>query len=93
MVDIFIVTTAHSVGEDEFLNTDVAVFTDEGEARKHFSAQRIRCIEMLREEFEDVDEETRDVSVRDFDDMMIGVCHDDGEMYQLRFVKKSLQQP
>ncbi len=92
-MEIYIVTTTHSVPEDELLHADVAVFTDEGEARKYFSEGRIRCIKMLREEFEDTDEETRDVSVRDFDDMMIGVCHDDGEMYQLCFVKKSLQQP
>ena len=92
-MEIYIVTTTHAVPEDEFLHANVAVFTDKGEAWKHFLEERIRCIEMLREEFEDTDEETRDVSVRDFDDMMIGVCHDDGEMYQLRFVKKSLQQP
>lgn len=92
-MEIYIVTTTHAVPEDEFLHTDAAVFTCEDEARKYFSGKRIMCIEMLREEFEDTDEETRDVSVRDSDDMMIGVCHDDGEMYQLRFVKKSLQQP
>lgn len=92
-MEIYIVTTVHAEPEDKSLLSQVAVFTDEDEARRHFAAQRLCYIEMLRQEDDDADEETRDVSVRDFDDMSVGVCHDDGEMYQVRLVRKSLQQP
>lgn len=92
MKKIFIVSYTHVSGEGLCLETQLKKFASEDEARECFKKTRLRAIQYVREEFEDEDEETRDVSVKDTenkDDYLkrtFIVCHDDGEMAEVKLL-------
>ena len=84
---LFIVSSAHVC--DGELTTSFAVFYDEDNAREHFAMQRKNAIRML-EEPDDDDEDERNVEEHFSPDRCFLVCHDDGEMYEVKITEKSL---
>lgn len=93
MKKIFIVSYTHVSGEEPHVLTGLRKFEEMEDALLYYEKTRLVAIKYVREDFEDEDEETRDVSVRDTENMddyikrSFIVCHDDGEMCEIKLLE------
>ena len=90
MDKIYVVSYTHVSGEEAHIDTRLKKFDNHDEALDWFKELRIFAIRYVREDSEDEDEETRDVSVKDthnqcdYLEKSFIICHDDNEMVELK---------